>query len=107
SPPDVVLNIVDCDASKGVRSLLAHLVVGIAAVAVVKESRAAPLGLFVAIPMPGVVGRIDHLALDVSDHRLYVAARSNDSLEVLDLSSRGTVAHVTGLSEPKGVVVVR
>jgi DNA-binding beta-propeller fold protein YncE len=85
---------------------LAHLVVGIAAVAVVQESIAEPLQLIDAIPMPSVVGRIDHLALDVSSHRLYVAARGNDSLEVLDLSSRGTVAHVTGLSEPQGVVVL-
>src|SRR5262245_56976796 len=69
-------------------------------------SRAELLQLVDTIPMPNVAGRIDHLALDLPAHRLYVAANANDTLEVLDLESRGTVAHLTGLSEPQGVLVL-
>src|SRR5262245_15715522 len=69
-------------------------------------SRAEPLQLIDTIPMPSVAGRIDHLALDLHAQRLYVAANANDTLEVIDLESRGTVAHVRGLSEPQGVLVL-
>jgi DNA-binding beta-propeller fold protein YncE len=54
------------------------------------------------IPMPGVKGRIDHFSADPKNHRLFIAALGNDSLEVLD--TRG-IRHgrVPGLGEPQGV----
>ena len=39
------------------------------------------------IPLPGVHGRIDHLAVDPADGRLFVAALENNTLEVVDLKS--------------------
>jgi len=38
------------------------------------------LQLITKIPLGAVVGRIDHLALDVPRHRLYIAALGNHSL---------------------------
>jgi len=45
-----------------------------AAVAFAHGAGEPPLELFATIPMPGVKGRIDHFAIDVKRHRLFVAA---------------------------------
>ena len=64
---------------------------------------AAPLRLMQTFPLPGVEGRIDHLAIDLNGQRLFVAALGNDTVEVIDLQT-GTRNHsITGLHEPQGV----
>jgi len=55
------------------------------------------------IPLPGVVGRIDHLAVDVQMSRLFVAALENGSLEAIDLERNRWVASLAGFREPQGV----
>lgn len=63
----------------------------------------APLELVQTIALPGVEGRIDHLAVDLKGHRLFVAALGNNTLEVLDVE-QGTRRHtIPGLREPQGV----
>ncbi len=56
------------------------------------------------IPMPGVSGRIDHLAYDPETRRLFVAALENGSLEVIDLEKGESIKSVSGLKEPQGIV---
>lgn len=56
------------------------------------------------IPLPGVAGRIDHLALDSTHRRLFVAALGNDSVEVIDLAQNRGVDRIEGLREPQGVL---
>jgi DNA-binding beta-propeller fold protein YncE len=58
------------------------------------------------IPMPGVKGRIDHLAVDPAGKRLLVAALGNGSVEVIDLEAQKVVQHLTDLGEPQGVLVI-
>ncbi len=53
--------------------------------------------------MGNVRGRLDHLALDVSRQRLYIAELGNDSLGIVDLRAGRTLKTVTGLHEPQGV----
>ncbi len=65
-----------------------------------------PLALVQQIPLPGVQGRIDHLAVDVGQQRLYVAALGNNTVEVIDLEAGRRVTSVTGLHEPQGIAVV-
>ncbi len=55
-----------------------------------------------AMPLPGVDGRIDHLAIDVSRKRLFVSALGNNSVEVVDLSSAAVIRSIGGLEEPQG-----
>src|SRR5262245_41522641 len=57
-----------------------------------------------AIELPGVEGRIDHLAVDLARERAFVAALGNDSLEVVDLKAGTRHGTIAGLSEPQGVV---
>ena len=37
-------------------------------------------------PLPGVEGRIDHLAADVAGQRVFVAALGNGTVEIVDLA---------------------
>ncbi len=67
------------------------------------EQAAAPLTLVQTIPVTDVKGRIDHMAVDVQAKRLFVAALSNDTVEVLDLQAGKRVHTITGLQEPQGI----
>jgi hypothetical protein len=55
------------------------------------------------IALPGVAGRIDHMAVDLARNRLLVAALGNGSLEVIDLAGGRRVKQIAGLHEPQGV----
>jgi len=63
----------------------------------------APLRLVQTITLPGVEGRIDHLAVDLAGRRLFVCALGNGTLEVIDLESGRRVQSLTGFEEPQGV----
>jgi len=65
-----------------------------------------PLALVGTIDLPGVEGRIDHLAVDTSDQRLYVAALGNNTVEVLDLKGNRHLKSVPGFREPQGIAML-
>ncbi len=67
------------------------------------ESRTS-LRLERTIPLPGIRGRIDHMAIDVGGERLFVAALGNNTIEVLDLRVGKRLRSITGLKEPQGVL---
>jgi DNA-binding beta-propeller fold protein YncE len=56
------------------------------------------------IEMPGVKGRIDHLAVDLKRHRLFVAALGNNTVEVLDVERHRHEKSLPGFREPQGVL---
>ena len=58
------------------------------------------------IGLPGVQGRIDHMAVDVSTKRLFVVALGNKTVEVIDLQSNHVIKSLTGLQEPQGLLLV-
>jgi len=62
-----------------------------------------PLRLVQTIPLPGVQGRIDHLAVDVAGLRLFVAALGNNTVEVIDLKKGERIRSLPGFKEPQGV----
>lgn len=66
----------------------------------------APLTLVGTVDLPGVEGRIDHLAVDTAAQRLYVAALGNNTVEVLDLKTNSHMKSVPGFREPQGIAVV-
>jgi len=63
-----------------------------------------PLTLRQTIVLPGVRGRIDHLALDAVGDRLFLAALENNSMEVIDLAAGKRIRSVKGLREPQGIL---
>ena len=64
-----------------------------------------PLKLVRTIELPGVAGRIDHLAFDPIHNLLFVAEYGNGSVDVIDLASSRVVGNIAGLHEPQGVGV--
>jgi DNA-binding beta-propeller fold protein YncE len=88
-----------------------HLVLAIIMAAVgnhfaVAEPSDAALQLKQTIPLPGVEGRIDHLALDSAGERLFVCALGNNSAEVLDLQKGERIHSISGLGAPQGLVYI-
>lgn len=79
------------------RQLLATLLL-----APLLAAAAPPLTLEARLPLGNIQGRIDHLALDPTRQRLYVAELGNNSIGVVDLPS-GRVQALTGYDEPQGL----
>lgn len=67
------------------------------------QSGDAGLVLERSIPLPDTRGRIDHLAIDLADKRLFVAEVSNGTVDEVDLIEAKVVGRISGLSEPQGV----
>ena len=63
----------------------------------------APLVLERTIPLAGVKGRIDHLAIDPDGRRLFVAELGNGSVEAIDLATGRSAGRIEGLKEPQGL----
>lgn len=62
-----------------------------------------PLELVSTIPLPGVKGRIDHLAFDRDRRRLFIAALGNDTVEVVDIAGNRVEKSLPGFGEPQGI----
>ena len=90
-------------------SIFAAMLAGIAALSAteaVQIGRAAvvdPLQLESKIPLGQVAGRIDHMAIDLTRQRLFVAELGNNSVGVIDLVVRKVVHNIVGFKEPQGV----
>jgi len=65
-----------------------------------------PLVLTGAVPLPNVLGRIDHLGFDGKGH-LFVSALGNNTEEVIDLSAGARERTLSGIPRPQGVVYAR
>jgi YVTN family beta-propeller protein len=74
-------------------SAIATLIVGVALSHAQSNS---PLRLESTVPLPDVKGRIDHLAFDADDERLFVAALGNNTVEVIDVKSAKVIRTITG-----------
>lgn len=70
--------------------------------AAAQKAEEPPLQLEAKIPLPDVRGRIDHMAIDLARHRLFVAALGNDSLALVDLEKQRLDRNIGGLREPQG-----
>jgi WD40 repeat protein len=61
-----------------------------------------PLKLERVIPLPGVEGRIDHLAFD--GNQVFIAALGNGTVEVVNLARGERTGEINGLKEPQGLL---
>ena len=59
-----------------------------------------------SIVLPGVNGKLDHLAIDLAGGRLFIAATGNHSVEVIDLKVDKVLQSITGLGKPHGLAWV-
>lgn len=58
------------------------------------------------IELPGVEGRIDHLTLASDGTELWVAAKANHTVEIVNLIKGEVVATIRDLPEPQGIVAI-
>src|SRR5215212_10064369 len=58
------------------------------------------------IEMPGVSGRIDHMAFNLKDKVLYMAALGNNTVEVIDLNKGVVIGSIKGVEEPQGIAFI-
>jgi DNA-binding beta-propeller fold protein YncE len=72
--------------------------------AVQPRSPQEPLSMVRAIELPRVEGRIDHLALDPTGEKLFVAALGNNTVEVVDVRNGTHLKSLPGFREPQGIV---
>jgi DNA-binding beta-propeller fold protein YncE len=77
----------------------------IAPAALSADVRSPPLVLEATIPLDGVAGRIDHMAVDLGRNRLLVAELGNNTVDVIDLATRRSDYRIASLQEPQGVAV--
>jgi len=60
-----------------------------------------PLKFIQTIPIPGLPdGGFDHFAVDLPDHRLFLAAEENSAVEVFDLSTNKLIHTISDLKAP-------
>jgi DNA-binding beta-propeller fold protein YncE len=89
---------------------LAVFVAGLASIVCVAQDSAvresAPLRIVQAIPLPNVVGRIDHFTVDPKRRWVIGSALGNDTVEVIDSFAGKVVRTIKGLNEPQGVLYV-
>jgi hypothetical protein len=64
---------------------------------------APPLVLERTIPLSGVSGRIDHMAIDLGRKRLFVAELGNGTVDAIDLVAGKVLNRIKGLREPQGI----
>src|SRR6202035_2147044 len=57
------------------------------------------LRLVQTISLPGVNGRLDHMAVDLEKKRLFLAAVANGTLEVIDLGAGKVINSLTGFKD--------
>jgi len=79
--------------------LLVHAAILGAATAASSEA----LKLERKIALGDVAGRIDHMAFDPANNRLFVAELGNNSVGIVDVKAGSVVHRIAGLSEPQGV----
>jgi DNA-binding beta-propeller fold protein YncE len=61
-----------------------------------------PLSIERKYLLEGVTGRIDHLAVDIRRHRIFVAEFEDGNVDVVDLDD-GKSTRIAGLKEPQGL----
>lgn len=83
---------------------MSRLTFALLAASVVWGQSGPPLVLKQSVPLPGVSGRIDHLAVDLASHRLFVAALGNNTVEVIDWNAGRRLHTISGLQEPQGIL---
>jgi DNA-binding beta-propeller fold protein YncE len=64
------------------------------------------LSLVSKIALPNVIGRIDHISFDSTNHFAFIAALGNNSVEVVNIDTKQVVHTITGLHEPQGVFFI-
>src|ERR1700694_6258356 len=70
----------------------------------VNAQGSAPLKLLHTTPLPDFKGDLDHFAVDLKGHRLFVTAEVHKTVEVFDLNTGERIHSITGFGTPHEVL---
>lgn len=84
-------------------SWLACLCTSMTALAALPPTPVNGFSIIAIIPLPGVNGRIDHLAYDPIDQTVFIAELENKAVEAVNVSTRKVERRLTGFDEPQGI----
>ncbi len=87
---------------------LFHMIVpsALCLLATVTRGQELPLPeLKATIQLPSVRGRIDHMAVDLKEHLVYVCALGNNTVEVASLDAAKWIRSLRGFTEPQGIIL--
>jgi DNA-binding beta-propeller fold protein YncE len=62
-----------------------------------------PLTLQRTIPLPAGIAKFDHFAVDLVANRLFIAATSDHSVEIMELTPGRVAGSLTGMGKPHGL----
>ena len=65
-----------------------------------------PLELTTSIPLANVTGRLGHMAYNGKQQIIYVAALSNNTVEVVDIQNKKKLSSIKSFNQPEGVAYV-
>lgn len=71
-----------------------------------QPAAAASLELIQTIPLRGVAGRLDHLALDSTGNRLFIANLSNNTFDIVDLKAGKLIKQIPNQQKIQGIAYV-
>jgi DNA-binding beta-propeller fold protein YncE len=93
-------SIMNGQRDRGMRTYIAGLV---AAVLLVGTARAADLELVKTIALKGKAGSLDHLALDAKRDHLFLANKTNNTLDVIDLKAEKLLKQIPNQQGIQGI----
>jgi DNA-binding beta-propeller fold protein YncE len=88
------------------RLLLAVPIMLLPALLTARADEPASLRLIQTIPLKGVAGRLDHMAVDNKHGRLFVANLSNNSLDIVDLKAGKLIKQIPEQKKLQGIAYV-
>jgi DNA-binding beta-propeller fold protein YncE len=91
---------------KVARGLLGVGCVALLAVLTARAGEPKSLRLVQTIPLKGVAGRVDHMAVDNKHGRLFVANLSNNSLDIVDLKAGKLIKQIPDQKKLQGIAYV-
>ena len=68
------------------------------------QAQPEPLRQVMTIPLPELSGRIDHLAVDLSGKRVFLAALEKNTVEVVNVGTRAVSQTIKGFQKPQGLL---
>lgn len=71
---------------------------------VFSQKKVPGLTLIKTIPLTGVHGKFDHMALDNKNQKLFLAAKENNTVEVIDLANGKMIHTIKNVSAPQGLL---
>ncbi len=70
------------------------------------QKKSIGLTLAKTVPLLGVHGKFDHIAVDSKHNKLFLAAKGNNSVEVVDFANEKMIYSIKNVAAPQGILFI-